>query len=209
VFVKANNQATAAKFARRLLDLNPDPKIVAQVSVSLVSTGTINFILWPGAATDCSRRPKPTQRGGNLLRRVYGIRNLRRKLHADIQRIPGRILPIHKCVVSAGVQGQARSPYAVDGDWRAGIGVASTTMTVARWTGLSESVDANSTFSLRRNFATSFELIALLFLSSARDAYIIRKAQDRSILNKCQVATAILDAPRRQDEPRTSNYLRL
>jgi coatomer subunit alpha len=31
VFSKANNHATAAKFARRLLELNPDPKIVAQV----------------------------------------------------------------------------------------------------------------------------------------------------------------------------------
>ncbi|KAH9941627.1 coatomer subunit alpha-2 [Epithele typhae] len=30
VFAKANNHATAAKFARRLLDLNPDPKIVSQ-----------------------------------------------------------------------------------------------------------------------------------------------------------------------------------
>ncbi|KAL5481033.1 hypothetical protein ACEPAI_9974 [Sanghuangporus weigelae] len=29
-FAKANNHATSAKFARRLLDLNPDPKIVAQ-----------------------------------------------------------------------------------------------------------------------------------------------------------------------------------
>ena len=33
VFTKANNHATAAQFARRLLELNPDPKIVAQVSV--------------------------------------------------------------------------------------------------------------------------------------------------------------------------------
>lgn len=32
VFAKANNHATAAKFARRLLELGPDPKIVAQVS---------------------------------------------------------------------------------------------------------------------------------------------------------------------------------
>lgn len=32
-FAKANNHATAAKFARRLLELNPDPKIVAQVRV--------------------------------------------------------------------------------------------------------------------------------------------------------------------------------
>jgi hypothetical protein len=38
VFAKANNHATAARFARRLLELNPDPKIVAQVSdVSSVS----------------------------------------------------------------------------------------------------------------------------------------------------------------------------
>lgn len=33
-FAKANNQAHAARFARRLLELNPDPKIVAQVSCS-------------------------------------------------------------------------------------------------------------------------------------------------------------------------------
>lgn len=38
VFAKANNHATAAKFARRLLDLNPDPKIVAQVSSTLLET---------------------------------------------------------------------------------------------------------------------------------------------------------------------------
>jgi coatomer protein complex subunit alpha (xenin) len=31
VFSKAKNYATAAKFARRLLELKPDPKIVAQV----------------------------------------------------------------------------------------------------------------------------------------------------------------------------------
>lgn len=31
VFTKASNHTTAAKFARRLLELNPDPKIAAQV----------------------------------------------------------------------------------------------------------------------------------------------------------------------------------
>lgn len=36
VFAKANNHATAAKFARRLLELNPDPKIVAQVGADEV-----------------------------------------------------------------------------------------------------------------------------------------------------------------------------
>ncbi len=36
-FAKANNHATAAKFARRLLDLNPDPKIVAQVRLYSVT----------------------------------------------------------------------------------------------------------------------------------------------------------------------------
>jgi coatomer protein complex subunit alpha (xenin) len=30
-FAKANNQAHAARFAKRLLELNPDPKIAAQV----------------------------------------------------------------------------------------------------------------------------------------------------------------------------------
>lgn len=33
VFSKANNHASAAKFARRLIDLNPDPKIAQQVSL--------------------------------------------------------------------------------------------------------------------------------------------------------------------------------
>ena len=32
-FAKANNDATSARFARRLLELNPDPKIVAQVLI--------------------------------------------------------------------------------------------------------------------------------------------------------------------------------
>jgi coatomer protein complex subunit alpha (xenin) len=32
-FAKANNQAHAARFAKRLLELNPDPKIVAQVRI--------------------------------------------------------------------------------------------------------------------------------------------------------------------------------
>jgi len=34
VFAKANNQAHAARFAKRLLELNPDPKLVAQVTHS-------------------------------------------------------------------------------------------------------------------------------------------------------------------------------
>jgi coatomer subunit alpha len=33
-FAKANNQAHAARFAKRLLELKPDPKIVAQVIFS-------------------------------------------------------------------------------------------------------------------------------------------------------------------------------
>jgi coatomer subunit alpha len=37
VFSKANNHATAAKFARRLIELNPDPKIVAQVGLTRAS----------------------------------------------------------------------------------------------------------------------------------------------------------------------------
>lgn len=34
VFTKAGNAGTAAKFARKLLDLNPDPKIVSLVGAS-------------------------------------------------------------------------------------------------------------------------------------------------------------------------------
>ena len=36
-YAKANNHASAARFARRLLELNPDPKIVAQVRFFLFS----------------------------------------------------------------------------------------------------------------------------------------------------------------------------
>jgi coatomer protein complex subunit alpha (xenin) len=35
VFAKANNQAHAARFAKRLLELKPDPKIVAQVCICI------------------------------------------------------------------------------------------------------------------------------------------------------------------------------
>jgi hypothetical protein len=38
-FGKANNQAAAAKFARRLLDLNPDPKVVAVVCILSITSG--------------------------------------------------------------------------------------------------------------------------------------------------------------------------
>jgi coatomer subunit alpha len=51
VFAKANNHATAAKFARRLLELNPDPKIVAQVcakSSSHILTFIFAFITQAG-----------------------------------------------------------------------------------------------------------------------------------------------------------------
>ena len=38
-FAKANNHAHAARFAKRLLELKPDPKIVAQVYL------TVHFVL--------------------------------------------------------------------------------------------------------------------------------------------------------------------
>ena len=37
-FARANNNGTAAKFARRLLELNPDPKIVANVCQNNILT---------------------------------------------------------------------------------------------------------------------------------------------------------------------------
>lgn len=39
VYAKANNQAHAARFAKRLLELNPDPKIAAQVQAPFLSCG--------------------------------------------------------------------------------------------------------------------------------------------------------------------------
>ena len=36
-FARANNQAHAARFAKRLLELKPDPKIVAQVCIDCMS----------------------------------------------------------------------------------------------------------------------------------------------------------------------------
>jgi hypothetical protein len=43
VFAKANNHATPAKFARCLLELNPDPKIVAQVRAKHISDAYSDF----------------------------------------------------------------------------------------------------------------------------------------------------------------------
>lgn len=41
VFKNANNHASSAKFARKLLDLNPDPKIATQVTAHLSSFLTV------------------------------------------------------------------------------------------------------------------------------------------------------------------------
>jgi coatomer protein complex subunit alpha (xenin) len=68
VFAKANNHATAAKFARRLLDLNPDPKIVAQVSVCPGNLShNLTNVVSLGPPTHCFRRSKPSKCGGNLV----------------------------------------------------------------------------------------------------------------------------------------------
>lgn len=62
-FSKANNHASAAKFARRLIDLNPDPKIVAQVCwcpliIRICVTDPIS-----GEATCGSWGPQPEECG--------------------------------------------------------------------------------------------------------------------------------------------------
>ena len=58
-FAKANNHATSAKFARRLLELNPDPRIVAQVRNPV--HGYVCVIPHPsaGPSTYCCWRPQP------------------------------------------------------------------------------------------------------------------------------------------------------
>ncbi len=43
VFAKANNQAHAARFAKRLLELKPDPKIVATVCTPFRSVSTLQL----------------------------------------------------------------------------------------------------------------------------------------------------------------------
>lgn len=53
-FSKANNHASAAKFARRLIDLNPDPKIVAQVNRLSVFCVGVADLVYLGSAT-CGR----------------------------------------------------------------------------------------------------------------------------------------------------------
>ena len=63
VFAKANNHATAAKFARRLLELNPDPKIVAQVrATGARSDFYSNQFITVGKTAHCSWRSKPPER---------------------------------------------------------------------------------------------------------------------------------------------------
>ena len=60
IFTKANNHATAAKLARRLLDLQPDAKVVANVSLPCSSVKfTLTFV--------CYRLDKSLQLGNATL----------------------------------------------------------------------------------------------------------------------------------------------
>lgn len=70
-FAKANNQAHAARFARRLLELNPDPKIVAQVSCS----ASLFFL------RVCSEPCLPLIRRGSVLLLAIVIQETRLKYH--------------------------------------------------------------------------------------------------------------------------------
>ncbi|KAJ7202010.1 hypothetical protein C8J57DRAFT_1260428 [Mycena rebaudengoi] len=81
VFTKATT-SDAARFTKHLLGLKPDPKIVVQ-----------NCRASP--ATHCGGRPQPQERHRDLVRRIYGIRDLRCELHANIQGIVGGIVPLH------------------------------------------------------------------------------------------------------------------
>ena len=119
VFAKANNHATAAKFARRVLDLNPGPKFVAQVCVRARYPDTdlpSDHHPTAGAATDCGRGPQPTERGRDRLRRVHRVRGVRGELHADLQGLARGAVPVHGRGVPAAVQGPARPAHAADGD---------------------------------------------------------------------------------------------
>jgi coatomer protein complex subunit alpha (xenin) len=54
-FSKANNHAHAARFAKRLLELKPDPKIVAQVKlfICIVLYSSLRIYSISGTTTDC------------------------------------------------------------------------------------------------------------------------------------------------------------
>jgi len=55
VFTKAGNAGTAAKFARKLLDLNPDPKVVSLVRpLALINVGYYSSAI--GTTTHCRWR---------------------------------------------------------------------------------------------------------------------------------------------------------
>jgi len=76
VFAKANNHATAAKFARRLLELNPDPKIVSQVSHLLMRGWSIFdgvYLIHLGTTANCCGRSKPSKCCGDFVRRIHGV----------------------------------------------------------------------------------------------------------------------------------------
>ncbi len=118
VFAKANNHATAAKFARRLLDLNPDPKIVAQVWSTILLVCALSDHECVGATTHCCWRPQPEKRSGDRLRRVHRVRGLCGQLHPDIQGFAGRPVPVHRRSVSSTIQGPARYPHGAHGDRR-------------------------------------------------------------------------------------------
>ena len=67
VFAKANNQAHAARFAKRLLELKPDPKIVAQVCNRMYDFDLFNDFMFKGPAKDRSWRPQPPKRCRDLI----------------------------------------------------------------------------------------------------------------------------------------------
>jgi coatomer protein complex subunit alpha (xenin) len=58
VFTKAGNSGSAGKFARKLLDLDPDPKIVSMVRCTRKCTLRDITELKVGSTTHCCQRPQ-------------------------------------------------------------------------------------------------------------------------------------------------------
>lgn len=128
VFAKANNHATSAKFARRLLDLNPDPKIVAQVRLTRAAANPYEPLLtcFVGAAAYRCWGPQPAERSRDLVRRVHGVRDMRGGLHPNIQGLARSALPIHGRSLPAPIQGSSGRTTPADGDRSTLLGTTST-----------------------------------------------------------------------------------
>jgi Coatomer (COPI) alpha subunit C-terminus len=108
MFAKANNHAHSGRFARRLIELNPDPKIIAQVRLQLKCRRyggllTDMGIVFAGSSAYYGRGQEPDERLHDCVRSDDGVCYLCSEFYTHPARITVCALPVHRCVVSARV----------------------------------------------------------------------------------------------------------